>query len=347
MKNYSKLLNSIQNDNTSIKEVNINDKVLIVDMMNLFIRSLSVIDKFNNSGNHIGGLLGSLRSLGALIKEIEPTRVILCFDGEGNITNKKNIYAEYKGTRKLKRITNWTGFDSLEQESESIRNQILRLIDYLKCLPVNISVIDKLEADDIIAYLAKKFKKSIIVSADQDFLQLISDQITVYSPIKKKYYTPDVVFQEFGLYPQNFLMKKIILGDTSDNVPKVPKIGPGKLMKMFPELSLKDPITLNKIIEISLEKHIENPWYGDIYNFRKQLYINEQLMDLSEPNIPFQEKERLDDLVKTQPYIYNKTRFTNLWKEDNLENGIQNVDMWLKNNFEKLNIISQNETLSK
>lgn len=336
MSKYRDLLNLVQED--SKEEIpTLNSRVLLIDSMNMFIRSFSTINKFNAQGHHTGGLTGYLRSLGAMINILNPTRVVLFFDGEGNITNKKNLYSEYKGTRKIKRITNWTGFDNLQQESESMKDQMLRLIDYLKCLPVSIVIVDKLEADDTIAYCAPLFDESIIVSADQDFLQLVSDKISVYSPIKKKYYTPKVIFEEFGLWPQNFLNKKIILGDTSDNVPKVPKIGPGKLMKMFPELEGTTPITLQEIIDKSLIESKNNPWYGDIYNFKHQLYINEKLMDLKNPNIPEQEKIRLEEMIHSKPFNFNKTKFLNYYNEDKLENSIMNLNYWLSDKFEPLN----------
>jgi len=333
---YKDLLDLVQED--SIEEtLSLNDRVLLIDSMNMFIRSFSVINKFNTQGHHIGGLTGYLKSLGAMINLLQPTRVILIFDGEGNTINKKNLYSEYKGTRKIKRITNWTGFDNLQQESESMQDQMLRLIDYLKCLPISISIIDKLEADDVIAYLAPKFNKSIIVSVDEDFLQLVNDNITVYSPIKKKYYTPEEVYKTFGVWPQNFLNKKIILGDVSDNIPKVPKIGPMKLYNLFPELTKVKPVTLQEIIDKSYRESDKNPLYGDVWNFKHQLRINEKLMDLKTLNIPEYEMERLDKLINDKPNIFNKTKFINYYTDDKLENSIPNLNMWLTNNFEPLN----------
>lgn len=335
----SKYLDLLKNITENSKEIESkpNDKVMIVDMMNLFLRNFAVNPKVNPQGHHIGGLVGVLRSLGFMINLHNPTRVILVFDGEGNTVNKKNLFSEYKGTRKIKRITNWTSFDSLEEESDSIQTQLLRLIDYLKNLPVNIAVIDKLEADDIIAYLTPKFKHSIIVSADQDFLQMVSENITVYSPIKKKYYTEIDVFNEYGCWPCNFINKKIILGDKSDNVPKVPKIGDKKLFKLFPELTEKEPVTLKEIIKKSYIESDNEPLYGNVYNFKHQLEINLKLMDLSNPVIPEQEKERLDNVVKEKPFRLNKTKFINLNREDKLENNINsNLEFWLTNSFSYL-----------
>lgn len=336
MSKYKNLLASIT-ESSEIEPLSLNDRVVLIDSMNMFIRSFSIINKVNSQGNHIGGMTGYLRSLGAMIKQIQPTRVLLIFDGEGNITNKKNLYADYKGTRKIKRITNWSTFDSLEEESESMQNQMVRLIDYLKCLPVSISIISKLEADDVIAYLAPKFKQSIIVSADQDFLQMVSDNITVYSPIKKKYYTPELVMNEFGLPPHNFLQKKVILGDTSDNVPKVPKIGEKKIFKLFPELRGDKIVTLDEIIQKSLDLNESDPLYGNIYNFKHQLKINEKLMDLSKPNIPEPDIIKLNKLVESKPQKFNKTKFLEFYQTDKLENSIQNLNMWLSTVFEPLN----------
>lgn len=330
---YKSLLDNIKEDSIT-ETLHLNSRVLLVDGMNTFLRSFSVINYTNTQGTHIGGMVGFLRSLAYVVNLTQPTRVICVFDGEGNITNRKNLYADYKGNRKLKRITNWSSFDSLEEESASVSQQMLRLIDYLKQLPINISVIDKLEADDIIGYLAPKFDQSIIMSADQDFLQLCSDNVQVYSPIKKKFYGPKEVFDEYGLWPQNFINYKILMGDTSDNLPGVKGLGPKKLFKLFPELAEEKKVTLKEIISKSLEKHEENGIYGNVYNFRKQLEINEQLMSLENPNIPDYDIKKLDQLLDMEPYQFNQARFLQLHSSDLLERQISpNVEFWLSNNF--------------
>jgi len=145
-----------------------NDKVLLVDSLNTFLRSFVMINHLNSQGNHIGGLTGYLKSIGFAIKLIKPTRIILVFDGMGGSTNKQYLYPEYKANRKLKKITNWDAFDTREEEAESITQQVLRLIEYLKCLPVDLLCIDKIEADDVIGYLANNIKgeKYIILLGD-------------------------------------------------------------------------------------------------------------------------------------------------------------------------------------
>lgn len=333
---YKKLLDSIQEDATT-STLHLNSRVLLVDSMNTFLRSFAVINSTNTQGTHVGGMIGFLRSLAYVVNLVQPTRVICVFDGEGNTTNRKHLYADYKGNRKLKRVTNWSSFDNLEEESASLSQQILRLIDYLKTLPINIVTRDKLEADDIIGYLAPKFDSSIIMSADQDFLQLCSDTVQVYSPIKKKFYGPKEVFDEYGLWPQNFINYKVLMGDSSDNLPGVKGLGPKKLFKLFPELTEDAKVTLKEIIQKGHDKHEENGIYGNVYLFRKQLEINEQLMSLENPNIPDYDIEVLESLLLEDPYTLNQTRFLQLHQSDLLERQISpNIEFWLSSNFSYL-----------
>ena len=86
-------------------------------------------------------------------------------------------------------------------EKDAMKIQFSRLIEYLDFLPVNVISIDKIEADDTIAYIAHTLldEDVTILSADQDFLQLVNERITVWSPTKKKFYTPRMVIDDYGL----------------------------------------------------------------------------------------------------------------------------------------------------
>ena len=330
---YKSLLDNIKED-TNSEALHLNSRVLLVDSMNTFMRSFAVINSMNTQGTHVGGMIGFLRSLAYVVNLVQPTRVICVFDGEGNTTNRKNLYSDYKGNRKLKRITNWSSFDDLADESASMSQQMLRLVDYLHQLPVNIITRDKLEADDLIGYLAPKFDQAVIMSADQDFLQLCSDSVQVYSPIKKKFYGPKEVYDEYGLWPQNFINYKVLMGDTSDNLPGVKGLGPKKLYKLFPELAGDKTVTLDEIIQKGYDKNEENGIYGNVWNFRKQLKLNEQLMSLEDPNIPDYDIEVLEELLIDEPHDLNQARFLQLHSSDLLERQISpNVEFWIQNNF--------------
>ena len=201
MNNYLELLNSIEQR----PDRKLNDHVLIVDSMNTFIRSFAMLQSMNPQGHHTGGLVGFLRSLGFLTRTIDPTRIICVFDGQASSSSRKNINPEYKATRNVKRITNWELFDDRDDEFASMTMQMHRLVEYLQCLPLTLISIDKVEADDTISYLAQKFaannKKVTIVSSDKDFLQIVDENIEVYSPIKKKTYQKKDIQQEIGVLP--------------------------------------------------------------------------------------------------------------------------------------------------
>lgn len=336
-KTFKHILDNIKN--TKEDPLHLNSRVLLVDSMNTFLRSFAMINHMNPSGAHIGGLTGFLKSIGFAIRHIKPTRVILIFDGTGNTTNKKNLYPEYKAHRKLQRITNWEGFDGKEDESASIENQMLRLIEYLKCLPVDLLSIDKIEADDVIAYINKQMNDEVyIMSADQDFMQLVTDKVTIYSPVKKKFYTPKLVKEEYGLYPQNFINKKILMGDDSDNVPGVKGLGPKKLFKLFPELEGPHQVTLESILEKSKEVIEDNGIYGNVVNFERQLLINQQLMDLSNPDIPENSLEEIEQVLTNEPNKLDKLHFLKLYNEDRLGNSIPNTEIWLNEIFSYLQV---------
>ena len=314
-----------------------NSNVLIVDSLNTFLRSFVAIHHVNPAGNHVGGLGGFLKSVGAVIKQLQPTRVILVFDGVGGSTNKRYLYPEYKANRHITKISNWDAFDNQEEESEAITNQILRLVAYLKCLPVDLIAIDKIEADDVIGYLATRFPEKVtILSTDQDYLQLVSDKISVYSPVKKVIYTPEQVVKEYGITPQNFLVGKIILGDKGDNVPGVKGIGAKTLIKLFPQLKEEDRFRLVVLLEHAKQNIAKSKHYGDILNFSHQLAINDKLMNLHTPNVPVEDRELLDAIIEAPNNEYDPTKFVRLYNEDLLGKTLLSPQIWLGETFAKL-----------
>lgn len=311
-----------------------NSKVLLVDSLNTFLRSFVMINHINPQGNHIGGLTGYLKSIGYAIRHIKPTRVILVFDGHGGSTNKRYLYPEYKANRKINKISNWEGFETQAEESDAITNQIVRLVDYLKCLPVDLISIDKVEADDVIGYITKSLEDSVyIMSSDKDYLQLVSDKVTVYSPIKKKFYTPKLVKEEFGISTPNFLTQKILLGDSSDNVPGVHGLGIKTLLKILPELRDDEPVTIEEIL---VRAETEQGKFKKIYDFRQQLLINKQLMDLHNVNIPENDLVTVNHMVANPKSNLDKASFIKLYNEDSLGNSIPNVPVWIYDTFEYL-----------
>jgi DNA polymerase-1 len=312
----------------------VNSRVLIIDGLNTFLRAFSAIGWVNKELLHIGGLTGFLRSLGYAIKLTRPTRVIIVFDGQGSSTNKRYIYPEYKANRGINRVTNWDTFESQQEESEAITTQLIRLVYYLKSLPVDLISIDKIEADDVIGYITQNIDGEVtIMSSDRDYLQLVSDRVTIYSPTKKKFYDRELVLHEYGVTPKNFLTQKILLGDSGDNVPGVKGLGSKTMIKLFPELGTETEISLDDILEKcdGTKKILES-----IKNYEFQLRINKRLMDLKEPNIPEEAITEVKSVILEPKKAFNSQDFLDLYREDELGNAIPNVSMWLFNHFNEL-----------
>ena len=318
------------------------ERVLFIDGLNLFFRNFAMLNIVNEHGVHVGGLGGFLRSLGTLINAIQPTSMYVVFDGENSSMNRKNILSEYKAGRHHSRITNWDIFEDVGDEHDAKVDQIVRLIDYLKCLPVKTVALDKVEADDIIAHLASKItsnndnSRAFIVSSDKDFIQLASDKICVYRPIEKDYYTPDTVQKKFNVLPENFILYKVLMGDSSDKVPGIKGLGEKKLRKLFPEL-LERSLTLDDIIEISAEKHKEHLIYSRVVLQENDLRNNYKIMNLHEPMINEVETEYLNSLIEEQPPVLNPKPFLRFYQEDGLRHLIKNPEFWLNNQFQTLN----------
>ena len=334
-KELLKLLDNIHEDEkTILKDEN---RILIIDGLNLFLRNFAVLNYINPQGVHIGGLGGFIRSLGSLVKQIQPTAVYVVFDGIGSSINRKSLIPEYKSGRNVNRI-NANIFDHLDDENESKADQIGRLIQYLRCLPIKILSIDKVEADDIIAFLStemtkNKKTKAYIVSSDKDFLQLVDDNITVYSAVEKEFYTPKKVKEKYGIESYNFLTYKILMGDGSDKIPGIKGLGPKKLPKMFPKLFEDKSYTLDDIFDTAKDNYEKHDIYCNIIMNFEKLKDNRKVMDLGNPILDKKEKEFILDITKSLAFKLDIPTFIGLYNQDGLGNILKNVEYWLRDNW--------------
>jgi DNA polymerase-1 len=330
-----KLLSNIKEDD--MPSLDEGERILIVDGLNLFLRNFAVLNYINTDGTHIGGLGGFLRSLGSLVKQLKPTSIYVVFDGVGSSVNRKNLLPEYKSGRNVLRV-NKVSFSSQEKENESKTNQIIHLIHYLQCLPIKILSLDGVEADDIIAYLSKeltinKKNKTYIVSADNDFLQLVDENILMYRSVEKEFVTPQTVKQKYGVYPYNFLLYKTLMGDSSDKVGGVKGLGKGKFDKLFPEVLKSEKLTLDHIYDICAQRFKEHVIYCRALENFDNLRKAYKIMDLSNPMLDDQEKDYILEQVKESPYELNIETFLKFYNQDGLGNILKNVDYWIKENW--------------
>jgi len=336
------LLELLNNLDEHGKETIEGERILMIDGLNLFFRNFAMMNMVNPDGVHIGGLGGFFRSLGAEIRRVDPTQVYVIFDGAGSANARKNLLPEYKSGRDLQRITNWEAFDNKDDEDDAKVDQIVRIIQYLKTLPVKTIGIPKVEADDVIAYLSDIIPQSpkdkvFIVSSDKDFLQLVNENVVVYRPMEKEFYTEQTVIDKFKMSPNNFILYKTLMGDNSDKVKGVKGLGEKKLYKLFPELSEKD-MSLDDIYSICEEKFKENVIYARVIQHIDELEKNYKIMDLSNPMLDENDKKYLTQVVETNEYNYLPDQFVAFYNEDKLGGMIRNVEFWVKDVFEKFKL---------
>ena len=342
-KRHLSILDEIKKSGGEVDNEKPNDSVLLIDGMNLFIRVFSAIPTTNEDGVHVGGIVGFLRSLAYSINMIRPTRTIIVFDGKGGSNRRRKIFPQYKMGRKMSyRLNRAHNFLTREEEQQMMIRQLNRVVEYLECLPVSIMNMENIEADDVIGYLSKhiyKNNKTTIVSTDKDFLQLVDETTSIYSPTKKKMYNEDEVFEEYGIHPKNFLLFRMFDGDKSDGIPGVNGIGMKTLVKLFPFMKTKEKYTLDDIYR-SAETQ-KNPLCEKVLQSKDLLDLNKQLMDLEDGIISGQTKLKVKEIVERPIQRLIKHRFQTMFLEDKMYTALPNLNSWLATTFNRMNHIAE------
>lgn len=345
MKNYADLLRQvrIEHENKNLS-LNKDSKVLIIDGLNSFIRVFSASPIVNDDGDHIGGYIGFMRSIAAVIRQFKPTRCIIVFDGKGGSTRRKKMHSGYKEGRSMSTRFNRiedVGEQTLEQELESMRIQMGKLSEYLQCLPITLISIDNIEADDAIAYLTTevfrpKESEVIIMSDDKDFIQLVDNKTSVWRPVEKKYYTPKEVVDKFGIPSHNFIHYKVFMGDASDNIKGINGIGIKTMQSKFPVLLEDNHLSLDDIIDYCKLKINEHKVYKTVVENEQTVRLNWELMSLENLNIATHFKMLILDMSNQPIPSLNTYEFKKMFMLDKAYTVIPNVDTWLANSFNAL-----------
>ena len=328
---YSKILNNLK----QTPPPELNDHILVIDAMNMLIRSFSLLKAMSPTGHHIGGLVGFLRSLGYVTRIFDPTRVIVVWDGKGGSANRKNIDPNYKANRATSRITHWGLYDTKAEETEALIGQLFRTKDYLECLPLQQIMMEKLEADDIIAYLAqqadKNDKKITIISSDKDFLQMVNKNIEVYAPVKKKTFTHSNIEEELKVIPENYNIVKALLGDNSDGLKGVKGLGIKTIVSQFPDLVTKPSMTLDYVFQVCEDNLEGKKIFSKIIHEWDKVETNYKLMNLHESVLDDNEKSTILDIVKEDIPDLQAGAFLHLLDNDKIEGVTKNTEGWLEN----------------
>lgn len=296
----------------------------------------------NDDGMHIGGIAGFLKSIGYAIKLINPTRVVVVFDGTGGSQKRRKLYPDYKKGRKTKIKFNRTyeELSSSDLEQKNLQIELMRLVSYLEVLPVTVMAIDNIEADDTIAYLSEDtFKDSnvTIMSTDKDFLQLASERVKIWSPVKKKIFGCKEIVDEYGITCNNFIYYRVMEGDVSDNIPGLDGVGIKRVLQAYPFLGDDKQVTMQEIYNYSENYKSKYKIYERVLDNKLLLERNFELMQLKNTCIQSFTQLRIEEIIKKQVPKIDKMTFSRLITEDKMWSNLPNYMVWLNETWGKLN----------
>ena len=276
------------------------NKLLLIDGSSVAFRAFfalyNQIDRFKNAnGLHTNAVYGFNLMLSHLLERIQPTHVLVAFDA-GKTTFRTEMYADYKGGR--------------AKTPDEFREQFPFIREQLDHLGIRHYELAQYEADDIIGTLDKMAETTsvpfdvTIVSGDKDLIQLTDDNTVV--EISKKgvaefeEFTPAYLKEKMGLTPEQFIDLKALMGDKSDNIPGVTKIGEKTGIKLLLEYGSLDGI-YEHIDEMKASKMKEN-----LINDKEQAYLSKTLATI-DTNAPIE--IGLDDITYTGPHLENLAKF--------------------------------------
>jgi len=291
--------------------------ILIVDGNNLFIRNYSAVPSLDAHGSPNGGVYGTLLSLRKILSLFVPDKIIIAWDAPGGSKKRRAIVENYKNGRKPIRLNRVYEHDG-DNEQENRIKQRIRLGEYLNDLPLHQIIIEDIEADDVIAFLCNYYHndRKIILSNDQDFVQLLNDKTIIYNS-KKIFFTTKDAYIQYKIHPRNFAVARAIVGDKSDNLKGVPGIGIATLLKLFPCFLEKEKVSLDFIFETCEKLSSDKQKYVDVLEAKQKILDNYKIMRLDLPIISVQSIEKIKENINQQLGL-NATAFNVKLLEDSL-----------------------------
>ncbi|NOR24623.1 MAG: DNA polymerase I [Desulforhopalus sp.] len=277
------------------------EEIYLIDGSAYIYRAYHAIAPLSNSkGMPTHAVLGFINMVKRLIREKNPKYLVIAFDSRGPVF-RHQLYDQYKANR--------------PPMPEDLSVQIPFIKRFVAASNVLMLEEQDVEADDIIASVVKQFiplgHKIVVVSGDKDLLQLVSDDVVMWDPMKDKVMDQEAVKKKYGVRSTQLLDLFALIGDSADNVPGVPGVGPKTAEKLIAEFTTLDGLYAH-VDDLKKSKMKEK-----IINNRDQAYLSRELIDLkSDVAIP----EQLDSYLLQQGddqqllEIYKELEFSRLLK---------------------------------
>ncbi|MGD8514499.1 MAG: 5'-3' exonuclease H3TH domain-containing protein, partial [Granulosicoccaceae bacterium] len=207
---------------------------ILVDGSSYLYRAFHAMPNLSNSeGMPTGAVYGVVNMLRRLLREYDPEYMAVVFDAKGK-TFRDELYEQYKAHR--------------PPMPDELRQQIEPLHAIVEAMGLPLLIIDGVEADDVIGTLAKQASEAgmhtLISTGDKDMAQLVNEHVTLVNTMTDTVSDVRGVEDRFGVRPEQIIDYLALIGDTSDNIPGVPKVGPKTAAKW-----LKEYGTLEAIVE--------------------------------------------------------------------------------------------------
>ncbi len=238
--------------------------IYLIDGTAYIHRAYHAIRNLTNSrGLPTNAVFGFTRMLIKLMEDRNPQYMVILFDAKGP-TFRHEVFAEYKANR------------------PPMPDDMALQIPYIKEITsaFNLPQVEMqgFEADDLIGTLAQKAEKAgfevVMVTGDKDFMQLVTKHISIWDPMKEKVIDPDTIKTDMGVDPGQLIDVMGLSGDTADNIPGVPGIGPKtalKLIKTFKTLTN----LYHQVDTITQKKQHEN-----LVKFKQQAFLSQKLVTI-------------------------------------------------------------------
>ena len=290
--------------------------VIIIDALNMFLRSYVISPHLDKRGWPVGGTIGFLKSLQKVARDFAADEIIVAWDGHEGSQRRRSMNKDYKGGRKPVRFNRRMVEIPEDKEEANKGYQQIRLMEYLNEMPVIQLVADFTEADDIIALVINHPRyegwKKTIISSDKDFFQLCRPDVQIYRPIQKKIVTEESVVDEFKIHPNNFALARAIVGDSSDNLPGIKGAGLKTVAKRFPWLIREEEFTAADIIRDCAMQGKKLKIHENIESNEKLIKDNYAIMQLQYPNIRPMNREIIKKAIIDFEPLFNKIKFTQM-----------------------------------